>query len=445
MADLHYYHSGNVLFVGEENFTLTVAFTAYRQSKKWSDTPWDGITSTRYKPESAEGYVGETLCKPAPILSEVKLQCIGSSRNDDVKTMKLINDLPSVPAGTWLYGVNPLALPVTLTQDQQVIWFLCPLIASYAPQQSTTKLVFNFLLSLAPQIQPGVHVCVGITEPSKLLKAIQDEHLAASDNSTPVLEFVGVDDQLSNNLLDFGYIHQSADCHKTLIFKRKNAYDALPTNCCTDHHNISRSKVLFVGDSALAVAFAAHQGTWDDITFTPYEPVGPEGKVQYVGKTLVQCKPIPTLSEVKLNCIASCVEDCLNTCDNLQTIKKCIIDLPDVPPGTWWYGIDPLALRSTLIQGHDFIWFHCPWTSAEESSLLLQFVHHLDQYIDPDVHVCISCVKSCACLSYFVEKFSSESTDLRSSIGNELVKLLFKCTPKITQDRVVLVLTNRGY
>ena len=125
-----------------------------------------------------------------------------------------------------------------------------------------------------------------------------------------------------------------------------------------------------------------------------------------------------------------------------------------MPPGTWWYGIDPLALRSTLIQGRstliqgrDLIWFHCPWTSAEESSLLLQFVQHLHEHIDPDVHVCISCVKSCVCLSYFIEKFSS--TVLPSyreiSIGNELVKLLFRCTPKITQDRVVLVLTNLAY
>ena len=347
VADLHYYHSGKVLFVGEENFTFTVAFAAYRQSKKWSDTPWDGITSTRYEPEGpedAEKHVEGTLvpCKPAPTLSEVKLQCIASSSNNDMKTIMLINDLPSVPAGTWLYGINPLALPITLAQNQQVIWFQCPWIASYAPQQSTAKL-FYFLLNMAAQIQPGVHVCVGMTESSKcvidnILEAIL--HLAASDNSTTVLEkyqFVCTDDQLTNSLLGFGYTHESADptndCHMTLIFKRKNPYDALPIHCCTDHHGISWRKVLFVGDSTLAMAFAAHQGTWDGITSTRYEPVGPEGEVQYVGKTLVQCKPAPTLSEVKLNCIASCVEDCLNTCDGLQTVLLIFLMCLLVPGG----------------------------------------------------------------------------------------------------------------
>ena len=62
-------------------------------------------------------------CVPEPILSEVKQVC---SKHENSDSQDLINDLPSVPAGTWLYGIDATALPTALTQDKQVIWFQCP-------------------------------------------------------------------------------------------------------------------------------------------------------------------------------------------------------------------------------------------------------------------------------------------------------------------------------
>ena len=466
--DLHYYHSGKVLFVGDRDFTFTVALTAYRQSKKLSHKPWEGITSTRYEPAGPEGevqYVGETSvqCKPPPILSEVKLQCIASSRNNDVKTIMLINGLPSVPAGTWLYGIDSIAPPTKLTRDQQVIWFQCP----GEQLLNIGTLVTQFLLNMAAQIQPGVHVCVGITKhPVKKynlaaidLEDILGDHLAVFDNSTLILEkyqFIGADGQLIKKLIEFGYTHEY-DYDVTLIFKRKNFMrknpcDLLPIYHYTDSHTYDNSilqrKTLFVGDSTLTVAFVARRyaNPWEGITSTRYEPDGSEGEVRYVEGTLVQCKPPLILSEVKLQCIASYAEDYLKTYGNLQDVKKCIIDLPDAPAGTWLYGIDPLALRPALINGHDLIWFHCPWTSVKESSLLLQFLQYLHQHIRPGtcVHMCISIVRSYPFINYFFESFQSVHTTGSLCVAScELIELLFGYIPTIIQqDRIVLVWTN---
>ena len=122
---------------------------------------WEGITSTRYEPAGPEGEekcVGQrrVQCKPEATLPEIVASC---GQLPDV-------ELPCLPAGTWQYGINATALPQTLAQDQQVIWFQCPWVLKndvFAPY-NTAKLVSKFLLNTASQIQPGIHVCVGITK-----------------------------------------------------------------------------------------------------------------------------------------------------------------------------------------------------------------------------------------------------------------------------------------
>ena len=267
------------------------------------------------------------------------------------------------------------------------------------------------------------------------LEAILGEHLAASDNSTPVLEkyqFVGIDDQLIEKVLEFGYTHQAvypdvhihdmiSRYHVTLTFVRKTPHDAVPTSSAVlmptnqegcggyvdeldampvkdllKYQLIDRkAKVLFVSDLdfTLTLAFATYSsqshglaGAWEGITSTRYAPAGPEGEFQYVGARRVQCKPALLASDGKW--IASGLGS------DLSGITKLWQDVFDsMPTSIWKYGIDPLALPPALLQDQRVIWFLCPWTSAEDSSLLFDFLRNLHKKISKlaaDTQVCIS-------------------------------------------------------
>ena len=456
-----------VLFVGEGDFTFTLAFAAYRKSyvafvsipslgALLPAGPWEGITSTRYEPAGPEGevqYVGETCvqCNPAPILSEVKLNCIASvditrmfkdyRLNLSMVSMKF--DLPSVPAGTWLCGIDATALPTTLTQNQQIIWFQCPWVARNNSNYSTAELVSDFLLNMAAQIQPGVHVCVGIANhPNYVgcygLDKILGPNLKSLPNSTPVLEqyeFAGADDQLVGDLLECGYTHQAVkDIHRyiygnhiTLMFKKKalsnvqiliDQMEKVPLIDFDDSHS---GTVLLVGDRdfTFALAFAAYRKSryleeacdhpkasslWQGITATRYEPAGPEGEFQYVGVNRVQCKPALLPSDGK--------RIALGLGSNLAEIMQLWQNvLGSMPTNIWWYGIDPLALPPALVLGQQVIWFLCPWTNAKESSLLFDFLQDLRRKIAADTQVFISnsSIESIPCIIDFLGRIQNDN------------------------------------
>lgn len=92
-----------VLFVGEGDFTFTVAFTALRASKsnRTSDEVWKGIVATCYDSE----YV-----KPPAALSEVKLNCIESAKNyskdDPADIIEKIEHLKPSKFRKWQYGID---------------------------------------------------------------------------------------------------------------------------------------------------------------------------------------------------------------------------------------------------------------------------------------------------------------------------------------------------
>ena len=457
LTDLLIKDRAKVLFVGEGDFTFTLAFAAYRQRYAITHaiTPslgallpagaWEGITSTRYEPVGPKGkeqYVGETLmqCKP---LSEVKLQY---SVSENLAKMSLnqsssLFELPNVPAGTWLYGIDATALPTTLTQDQQVIWFQCPWVARNTSDYSTAALVSDFLLNMAAQIQPGVHVCVGIANHPDYVKEYRLDELLGPNR--PVLEqyeFVGADDQLIGKLLEFGYtllivrpdknrdafhryIYKS---HVTLIFRKKVLTNVQILNkqmekvCSSNFDDSHSGDVLFVGDwdFTFALAFAAYRQSrylraeeasdlprlWQGITSTRYEPAGPEGEFQYVCMKRVQCKPALLPSDGKQ--IASGLGS------DLSGITKSWQDvLGSMPANIWWYGIDPLALPPALVQSRQVTWFLCPWTSAEDSSLLFVFLRDLHTKIASDTQVCISnsSVESVPCIINFLGRIQNDN------------------------------------
>lgn len=169
-----------VLFVGEGNFSFTVAFAALREhesprkSRSSSCGTWNGIIATRYEPvgESGKEKVGSKFvnCKPAPILSDVKTLCISEIKKNRSKLQRSDMDsnilkINALLDDSWMvrYGVDacdipqdllpvipPQPVPPALSSPSsplhpppEVIWFQCP----WNDKGSVGKLIEGFLLN----------------------------------------------------------------------------------------------------------------------------------------------------------------------------------------------------------------------------------------------------------------------------------------------------------
>ena len=225
---------GEILFVGEGDFTFTLAFAAWRQSNsEGKDRVWEGITSTCYEPEKF---------KPAFVWSKVKdasITNIKHLREYGYKDrVRLVEGLPVLPKAQVEYGVDARAIPQSLIPPAGgVIWFQCP----WDGQDTTAQLVVDFLVNTSKQLRKGTFVCIGITRKFPYIKSyklvdILGDNLSAEDNNTNILEsykFLGADVDLIQDILKFGYHHQSIhgdrdiheqiiDDHVTLVFKKKS-------------------------------------------------------------------------------------------------------------------------------------------------------------------------------------------------------------------------------
>lgn len=262
-----------VLFIGETNFSLSVAFAALRKYKfkrhsiteqlrqlqieRGSDHDWDGIISTRYEPEGAETKMesvgGERVkCKPPPLLSEIKLRCISESIKYALThppdlwvpaisplVIQSIVNLQSVPGSyTWLYKIDACAIPPQLLTQDLVIWFQCP----WKKQaDEVKKFLRDVMLKNAREVKPDTYMCIGIIRKvpfvkNYMLEGLLGDHLKAQDGSNRILKyykFLGADDVLINKVLSFGYYHDSSlegknihdeivNYHLTLVFQRKH-------------------------------------------------------------------------------------------------------------------------------------------------------------------------------------------------------------------------------
>lgn len=232
----------NVLFVGEGNFTFTLAFAALREYRKQfmcgvinNSNTWEGILSTRYEPESV-------FTKPT--FSKVKCHCIeavieyyngsiSSSVNDEVTArIEAISALPELDQ-PWLCGIDACAIPLRIIPSDGVIWFQCP----WDANNETSKLIQEFLLRTAERVDEDFYVCIGLTKQFPYitkyhLQQVLGWKLQANDCSTPVLaeyKFLGANDTLIKEILSYGYRHKGLnDIHKriirdhvTLIFQKK--------------------------------------------------------------------------------------------------------------------------------------------------------------------------------------------------------------------------------
>ena len=231
----------DVLFIGEGNFTFTVAFAALRENVNEGSTsnqdPWEGIIATRYEPMK----VNRKRKAITINLTSVKKNCIREINAYDLNNsdlskavvIKAVEDLST--EGLHLeYGVNAHDIPRDLIPEVGgVIWFQCP----WDGRSGPGKLIEKFLLNTAAKLDKKSYVCVGISKHTRYIKrykleAILGKRLRALEGSTEVLEkyrFLGGDIRLVNKILSFGYkhkgkrnIHQKIlKHHITLVFERK--------------------------------------------------------------------------------------------------------------------------------------------------------------------------------------------------------------------------------
>lgn len=256
-----------VLFVGEGNFTFTVAFTALRQFEDTRDhgqrrlsvaqdvsghRVWEGIVSSRYEPVGSKcehQFVGSerVQCKPAPVLSEVKLVCINESvkyfnftrryRASDETSLSMdqskcferitsITDLPTFPdTFSWQYRIDARHLPSDLLRECGVVWFQCPWSRA---EGGAGDLIVDFLVNSAKYVAGGSYVCVGIIKHPDYVGGYGLEGILQGGVVREWYTLVGADDELVQRVLEYGYKQESdsdihhylLDSHLTLVFQR---------------------------------------------------------------------------------------------------------------------------------------------------------------------------------------------------------------------------------
>ena len=263
----------DVLFVGEGDFTFTLAFAVLRNRSKCGKEklepaaalkssksgkalsekpaksrkatpclePWKGITSTRYEPTH-----GLKRDKPVLYFEEVQLKCIASaaayscSQLEKISTdrfegslipaaehqkflnclqnLDCIKQFPPPPGGSWRYGIDARDIPSDLIPEDGVVWFQCPWVPSDTKEQGkTSELITAFLQGLVSKTQ---YVCVGVTSKSKYLEMYNIE--AIKEKTKKEYQYIGHDSELVKMVLSFGYHHVSVisdykDIHSMLL------------------------------------------------------------------------------------------------------------------------------------------------------------------------------------------------------------------------------------
>ena len=212
------------VFVGEKNFTFTVAIATLRKS-------WEGIISTRF--ENVSDYF------PEPQFGDVKLQCISncisnskafSDENTDGATLKIIQQILNLqppPAEVWHCGIDATSIPPNITVKGKVVWFQCPWVPNAHKDQRLFKLIHDFLSHVSGKQSQGDYVLIGIANlfPYSQNYRLQDL-LGVTEgrfgHQCCGYKLLGVDDTLIKEILQFGYKHETVhgtgcDIHKEII------------------------------------------------------------------------------------------------------------------------------------------------------------------------------------------------------------------------------------
>ena len=207
-----------VLFVGEGDFSFTVAFAALREHKRRRSSGedcfatrhtvqppplpplptfqvWERIKSTRYEPKKCMVRYRSPVPKPPADVQKVKLACISNVIRYSLATGRITCKHFAIVVESILslkrmcnfkirYGVDARRIPPSLIPPAGgVVWFQCPWLG-----RDTGELIREFLLSTAHHLDGGSYVCVGITKHKSYSKRYELEdilgrHLKANSDS----------------------------------------------------------------------------------------------------------------------------------------------------------------------------------------------------------------------------------------------------------------------
>lgn len=430
----------SVLFVGEGNFTFTMALAAYRIECDWLQCDvWDGIKSTCYK--------DVLLPDDGTVKEECKEQInVVFDKNEVIRDSKkrMIDCVPDHPPSYWRANVDATSLPQSLVLEAEMIWFQCP----WNSKEKVSCLIQDFLRDVGSKMRPHTLVCIGITKHKSYFKhyklnEILGPYFEAKDGSTECLQlfkFVGVDDDLIQHMLGFGYKHMTADgksglhnqisnLHLTLIFEKKDIQQFLGGPIWNSRNSIlddilikQRRPVLFVGEGnfTFTVAFAAlrnmrspSHSPWDGITTSRHELVGPKGCHLFVGCYERPCLPAPVMAEVKQLCLNSVRRQTHESGSVKLKIYRTIQALSNFE---YSVGVDVCNIPSKLIPPDGVIWFQCP-SGDQPDTLIESFLVNNSANIKPNTYVCIGIANDAIiCGIYELERILG--SDLRDMDGS---------------------------
>jgi hypothetical protein len=188
-----------VLFLGEGDFTFSMAFACLRHS-------WRNVFATSYhseKPAFAEAQVltirnilrNRRECSPdAPVLQYI--DTIAGFKTED---------------NPWQQAVDALSLPHNLPVD--VVWFQCPWVTKW---KRTPDLLKSFFSKMGDLQQPGDLVVLGIiSRPPYCESYLLNELSEGTDH----YELLGGDNRMIQDLLDRGYRHQGIREIHSIIYR----------------------------------------------------------------------------------------------------------------------------------------------------------------------------------------------------------------------------------
>jgi hypothetical protein len=235
----------SVLFVGEGDFSFTVAFAALREfeQSQMDKSIFDSIISTRYETKKVEldRVVRRCISKcksllgipsdepPSANMDQITkqieaLQLSGSEKRIKLqdKMVTLIKKLENDPSLELYYGIDGRSIPDCLLSNVEVIWFQCPW-----REDGPHDLIIEFLEGLAEKISEGVLVCIGISTHPKYFPRYDLQTILSTTQQS--YEFLGADKELVNLILKLGYRHEGLknihgyikEYHTTLIFKKR--------------------------------------------------------------------------------------------------------------------------------------------------------------------------------------------------------------------------------
>ena len=208
---------------------ITVDYIVQKYRPNPPHPPID-IISSCYEKEPYEKTirdVRDAMCSGSGDYRRPSENIVRELRAADCTNIHQISDI-NFNADPPMYGINARSIPPEIARWSNLVWFQCP----WTKKPDIPDLILGFLKNAADNCFPGTYVCVGITTKEKYMYKYNLDRILRDCCTLDHYVFLGVDDVLINELLSYGYKHESKsdrdihnyirDYHVTLVFRLSN-------------------------------------------------------------------------------------------------------------------------------------------------------------------------------------------------------------------------------